>query len=142
MIDSKLRRYSDAALVYSILAMVGGVFFREFTKFNSYTGETLLSVIHTHYFVLGVAGSLLLLLLRKNFSFEERKLWNHEIVFHIGLNATVFMMLVRGILQVLEIPLGKGPNAAISGIAGLGHIALGVSIILIMLDIGKAVSRS
>ena len=141
-IDSRLRRYSEAALVYAILAMVGGVFFREFTKFNAFTGETLLSVIHTHYFVLGVAGALMLLLLRKNFEFDEKRIWNHEIVFHVGLNATVFMMLVRGILQVLEIPLGKGPDAAISGIAGLGHIVLGVALVLIPLDIGKALDRN
>ena len=140
-IDSRLRRYSEAALVYAILAMVGGVFFREFTKFNAFTGETLLSVIHTHYFVLGAAGALMLLILRKNFEFDEKRIWNHEIVFHVGLNATVFMMLVRGILQVLEIPLGKGPDAAISGIAGLGHIVLGVALVLILLDIGKALDR-
>ena len=140
--NSNLKRYNDSALVYGILAMIGGVFFREFTRFNDFTGKTLLSVIHTHYFVLGVAGSLILLLLRMNFSFDERKLWNHEIVFHVGLNATVFMMMVRGIMQVLEFPLSRGVDAAISGIAGIGHIVLGVAIILMILDIGKAVDRS
>ena len=136
-----LKRYSDSALVYAILAMVGGVFFREFTKFAGFTGHTMLSVIHTHYFALGVAGSLILLLLRKAFTFDEKKLWNHEIVFHAGLNATVFMMLVRGVLEALSVPLGRGVDAAISGIAGIGHIVLGVSIVLILLDIGKAMNR-
>ena len=140
--NSNLKRYNDSALVYGILAMIGGVFFREFTRFNDFTGKTLLSVIHTHYFVLGVAGSLILLLLRMNFSFDERKLWNHEIVFHVGLNATVFMMMVRGIMQVIEFPLSRGVDAAISGIAGIGHIVLGTAIILLILDIGKAVDRS
>ena len=139
--NSRLKRYGDSALIYSILAMGGGVFFREFTKFNDFTGETMLSVIHTHYFVLGVLGSLLLLLFRKSFNMDEKKLWKHEIVFHVGLNATVFLMLIRGTLQVLEVPLGKGADAAISGIAGLGHIVLGVAIVLVILDIGKSLSR-
>ncbi len=45
-----MKRYINMAILYSILAMVGGVFYREFTKFNVYTEKTVLSVIHTHYF--------------------------------------------------------------------------------------------
>ena len=49
--------------------MAGGVFYREFTKLNAFTGKTTLSVVHTHYFLLGMVAFLLLLLLEKNFSF-------------------------------------------------------------------------
>lgn len=58
-----MKRYMNTALVYAVLAMAGGVFYREFTKFVGFTGETTLSVVHTHYFMLGMALFLLLLLL-------------------------------------------------------------------------------
>lgn len=64
-----MKRYSNTALVYAILAMVGGVFYREFTKFNGFTARTTLSMVHTHYFLLGMVFFLLLLVLEKNFSF-------------------------------------------------------------------------
>ena len=63
-----MKRYINWALLYTIFAMVGGVFYREFTKFNGFTGKTTLAVVHTHYFVLGMAFFLLMLLLEKNFS--------------------------------------------------------------------------
>ena len=43
-----MKRYMNLALVYSILAMAGGVFYREFTKFCGFAGKTTLSVVHTH----------------------------------------------------------------------------------------------
>ena len=49
-----MKRYINTALLYAIFAMTGGVFYREFTKFNGYTAKTTLSVVHTHYFLLGV----------------------------------------------------------------------------------------
>ncbi len=49
-----VKRYANLALVYAVIAMVFGVFYREFTKFNHFTGQTNLSVMHTHYFMLGM----------------------------------------------------------------------------------------
>lgn len=49
-----MKRYMNMALLYAVLAMVGGVFYREFTKFNGFTAKTTLSVVHTHYFLLGM----------------------------------------------------------------------------------------
>ena len=60
-----MKRYMNAALLYAVLAMAGGVFYREFTKFTGFTAKTTLSVIHTHYFMLGMAVFLLLLLLAR-----------------------------------------------------------------------------
>ena len=62
-----MKQYMNAALLYAILAMVGGVIYREFTKFQGFTGKTTLSVVHTHYFLLGMVFFLMLLLLEKNF---------------------------------------------------------------------------
>ena len=60
-----MKRYINTALLYAILAMVGGVFYREFTKFFGFTGKTTLSFVHTHYFMLGMVFFILLLLLEK-----------------------------------------------------------------------------
>lgn len=68
-----MKRYMNMALLYAVLAMVGGVFYREFTKFNGFTGKTTLGVVHTHYFMLGMVFFLLLLLLEKNFTFTGPK---------------------------------------------------------------------
>ena len=34
--------------------MAGGVFYREFTKYNGFTGMTALGKVHTHLFLLGM----------------------------------------------------------------------------------------
>lgn len=61
---------------------------------------------------------------------------NRAVLFYnVGLNLTAIMLVVRGIVQVLDLNV---VSAVISGIAGIGHIILGVSLILILLDIKKA----
>lgn len=136
-----MKRYMNAALLYSILAMAGGVFYREFTKFNGFTAKTTLSVVHTHYFMLGMVFFLLLLVLEKTFAFTGSKTGRVLAVYHIGLNLTAVMFLVRGVLQVLGTPLSAGMTAAISGVAGIGHILLGVSLVLVLLQIRKSVAQ-
>ena len=120
-----MKRYMDSALLYAVLALAGGVFYREFTKFHGFVGKTTLGVIHTHYFMLGMVFFLLLLLLEKNFSFTSAKAGRILAVYHVGLNLTAVMLVVRGVTQVLGIALSSGVNAAISGMAGVGHILLG-----------------
>lgn len=137
-----MKRYMNAALLYAVLAMIGGVFYREFTKFNGFTAKTTLSVVHTHYFLLGMVFFLLLLLLEKNFSFTGMKTGRVLAAYHIGLNLTAVMFGVRGIVQVLMPALSSGMDAAISGIAGIGHILLGVSMVLLLVQIKRSVSLS
>lgn len=135
-----MKRYMNLALLYAVLAMVGGVFYREFTKFNGFTGKTTLGVVHTHYFLLGMVFFLLLLMLEKNFSFTGAKTGRVLIVYQVGLNLTVVMFVVRGITQVLGTALSSGISAAISGIAGIGHILLGVSLVLLLLQVKRSVA--
>lgn len=133
-----MKRYMNTALVYAVLAMAGGVFYREFTKFVGFTGKTTLSVVHTHYFMLGMALFLLLLLLEKSFSFTTARTGRVLIVYHVGLNLTAVMFLVRGVTQALGTALSSGMDAAISGVAGIGHILLGVSLVLLLLQVKRA----
>ena len=136
-----MKRYANTALLYAILAMAGGVFYREFTKFNGFTAKTTLSVVHTHYFLLGMVFFLLILVLEKNFSFTGAKTGRVLALYHVGLNLTAVMLVVRGVPQVLGTSLSAGMNAAISGIAGIGHILLGVSLILMLLQIKRSVTK-
>ena len=136
-----MKRYANTALLYAILAMAGGVFYREFTKFNGFTAKTTLSVVHTHYFLMGMVFFLLILVLEKNFSFTGAKTGRVLALYHVGLNLTAVMLVVRGVFQVLGTSLSAGMNAAISGIAGIGHILLGVSLILMLLQIKRSVTK-
>ena len=137
-----MKRYMNSALLYAILAMVGGVFYREFTKFSGFTAKTTLSVVHTHYFLLGMVFFLLLLVVEKNLSFTGVKTGRVLMVYQIGLNLTAVMLVVRGVTQVMGANLSKGADAAISGMAGIGHILLGVSLVLLLLQIRRGVLAS
>ena len=134
-----MKKYANSALFYAIAAMVFGVFYREFTKFMGFTGESALSVMHTHYFMLGMVMFLLMLLLDKQFAFTNGKTGKVLLVYHAGLNLTGVMFLIRGVTQVLGTPLSSGMNAAISGMAGIGHTLLGVSMVLLLVQIKKSV---
>lgn len=136
-----MKRFATPALLYAVLALAGGVFYREFTKFQDFSGQTTLSVLHTHYFLLGMVVFLLLLLLEKSFSFATPKIGRALVVYHLGLNLTTLMLLVRGIVQVLALPLSAAANGALSGVAGIGHLLLGVSLILLLVQIRAAAQR-
>ena len=137
-----MKRYINLSLLYAVLAMAGGVFYREFTKFNGFTGKTSLGVVHTHYFLLGMVFFLLLLLLEKNFAFTGAKTGRVLVVYQVGLNLTAVMLAVRGVTQVLGLPLTSGMSAALSGVAGIGHILLGISLVLVLLQVRRSVSTA
>jgi len=63
-------------------------------------------------------------------------------VYHVGLNLAAAMLVVRGVTQVLVPTLSSGMSAAISGIAGIGHILLGVSMVLLLVQVKRAVSTA
>lgn len=133
-----MKKYLNISLSYAIAAMVGGVFYREFTKLCRFTGVTALGRVHTHLFLLGMLVFLIVALfaahndLRKIGSFRVF-LW----VYNIGVPITAVMMLVRGVTQVLGLSLTSAVSAAISGIAGIGHILTGVGIVLLLVSLKK-----
>lgn len=133
-----MKRYANLAFIYAIIAMAGGVFYREFTKFSGFSGKTTLSVVHTHYFMLGMVFFLLLLLLEKALAFSNKKTGKLLVVYNVGLNISGAAFLWRGVSQVICEQLSSAVNASISGVAGIGHILLGVSIIMLLLQVKKA----
>lgn len=132
-----IKRYANMALTYAVVAMIFGVFYREFTKFSHFTGVTSLSLMHTHYFLLGMFFFLVLMLTEKSFSFSGPNTGKILITYHLGLNITGLGFLIRGLTQVWGTALSTGMDASISGIAGIGHILMGISLILLLLQIRK-----
>ena len=135
-----MKKYMNCAIVYAVLALAGGVFFREFTKLNGFDGATALGVIHPHYMILGVLFFLALTIFTRVFGGEKKGLNKVLIGYQVGLNAAVVMMLVRGVFEVLGTALPSGADAAISGIAGLSHIVLGVCLVWTLVILKKSVA--
>lgn len=134
------KRYANFAFFYAIIAMIFGVFYREFTKLNHFTGQTNLSILHTHYFLLGMFFFLILILVEKLFAFSDKTIKKFILVYQIGLNITGLAFFIRGLIQVQEIiNLEKGIDASISGIAGIGHSLMGISLIFILRKIKKSI---
>ena len=133
------KRHINAAILYAILAIIGGVFYREFTKALGFTGQTTLSVLHTHYFTLGMIFFLLLALLENAFPIASRRGVRVAVAgYHVGLNLTVLCLLLRGIAQATAATLSRGMDGALSGVSGLGHITLGVSLLWLLFASAKA----
>lgn len=138
--DFFMRRFVRTAFLYALLGMAGGVFFREFTKWNGFEGKTTLSVMHTHFFVLGMLVFLIAALFEKLVHLSDQKTGHaFFLVYNIGLMLTGLMLLIRGIMQTLSVPLTAGADAAISGVSGLGHILLGTGIVLFFIALLKCV---
>lgn len=122
-----------AAFFYLVLGLVFGVFYREFTVLNDFTGNKQLSTLHTHTLVLGTFFFLIVLILDRLFSLSNSKsfsLW--FLTYNIGLGGTLATMLIRGMGQVLlwELP-------GFNHIAGLFHTIIGVALVWFFILFGK-----
>lgn len=133
-----MKKYLNISLVYAVAAMAGGVFYREFTKYNGFTGVTVLGKVHAHLFLLGMLIFMLVALFTTHRDLAKYKTFKAFLwTYNIGVPLTAVMMLVRGVVQVLGISLSSGASASVSGIAGIGHILTGVGIILLLLSLRK-----
>lgn len=134
-----MKKLLNLGFLYAILAMAGGVFYREFTKFNGFSGQTTLGFVHTHLFLLGMVMFLIAALFAARLPLTQMKTFKPFLVtYNIGVPLTVIMLIVRGVPQVLGVELSKGMDAAISGLAGVGHILTGAGIVLLFLALRKA----
>ncbi|PWI12849.1 hypothetical protein DI272_00775 [Streptomyces sp. Act143] len=129
-----MKKLLNAAHLYMILGVVSGLYYRELTKAEHFTGQTQLGVVHTHVLALGMLFFLVVLALEKLFSLTSNALFGWFFwIYNAGLVITVGMMTLHGTLTVL----GHDSGAAISGIAGLGHILLTAGLVLLFITIGK-----
>lgn len=137
------KHFACAAFTYAVLAMIFGVFYREFTKFSGFAGQTTLSVVHTHYFLLGMVFCLMMLMLEKLFSFlPYGKGGKLLLLYHVGLNVTCLGLFLRGLAQVQGLALSSGLDASLSGVCGIGHALLGIGMLCMLWRVRGAVSAA
>lgn len=133
-----MKKYFNIAFTYALLSIASGVFYREFTKFNGFTGKTTLSVTHLHFFVLGTIMFLIIALLVDRTNLQEQKSFQTFMkLYNIALPFMVIMFYVRGIVQVLGVELSKGLNASISGVSGIAHIIMTIAIVMLFMALKK-----
>lgn len=134
-----MKEYIDISFIYAIAAIVGGVFYREFTKLMGFTGVTALGKVHVHFFVLGMFMFLLVALFAARLELDGLKsfrvfMW----LYNIGLVLAGIMLLARGVPQVLGLSLSRAASASISGVAGIAHVLLGTGLVLLFVSLKKA----
>lgn len=133
-----MKKLWNIAFGYFLAAMSGGVFYREFTKYFSFTGRSALGYLHVHLLVLGTFLFLFLALAAKSTDLLEKKQFRTFVtIYNIVLPLFVGMLLCRGIIQTAGISLSHAADAAISGIAGLTHIAMAAAWIFLFTILRK-----
>ena len=108
-----MKKMLNLALAYALAAMAGGVFYREFTRFNGFTGVTALGKVNTHLFLLGMLMFLVVALFAGQYDLRKEKsfrafLWTYN----IGVPLTSVMLLVRGFVKEDILMLPKGAKIA------------------------------
>ena len=129
-----------AASVYLALGLLSGLFTREFTRggeFESFS-STQLGTTHTHMLVLGFIMMLIVLLLDRTLGLTSKLFVWFFWIYNLGVMVTWGAMMTRGISTVQGGDLG----AALSGIAGLGHILLSIALVMLMVLVGKRITAS
>ena len=132
-----MRRLLYAFLVYMIIGLVSGFYYRELTKAHDFTGDTQLALVHTHTLILGMFMFLLLLPLEKVFKLSSFYLFNwFFIVYHLGVIVTIGMMTYKGTLQVIG---AKYSPEALAGFAGIGHTGMLAGLLLLFFLLRQAI---
>lgn len=129
-----------AAAVYLALGLLSGLFTREFTRGSVFEafGSTQLGVTHTHMLVLGFIMMLIVLLLDRSFDLSSKLFTWFFWVYNAGVLITWAAMFARGLSTVQ----GQDFGAALSGIAGVGHILLATGLTVLLVTVGKRLSKS
>ncbi len=121
------------AVVFLILGLVGGVFYREFTRWSGWTDKTALSLVHVHLIALGFMVLLALYAALQGVGKDVPALKRPMVLYITGLAWTVSAFVVRGLYTITSPEADLFPEAALSGMAGLGHMLLVLGILWLML---------
>ena len=85
---------------------------------------------------------LVLLALSKLWPLRQHKMYKKFFIFYnIGVILTAVMLIIRGCVQVLRITLSAGADAALSGVAGIGHIITAIGIIFFFILLKRQLSE-
>jgi len=129
-----------AATVYAVLGLVAGLFYREYTVAQDFTGSTQLAVAHAHLLALGFMVMLIVLALDAALKISgSRSFAWFFATYNAGLLITVGVMVWHGMLQVQG---RTDVSAAVPGIAGLGHILLTVGLVSLLVSLRRPVRQA
>lgn len=134
-----LKQLLYASMIYLVIGVASGLFYREFTKLNEFPeGQfTQLGLAHTHLLTLGFIVLLIVLVLEKVFTLSRSPglfawfFW----LYNAGVVLTSGMLIWHGSLTVL----GQESSAMIAGIAGMGHMLITAGMIVFFLALRRAV---
>lgn len=136
-----MKKLVKTAFIYAIIAMLCGVIYREGSRFLELTEPNTWSFTHTHFFVLGMFFFLIVVILEKEFSLtKDKKFKAFYIIYNIGLIITGIMLWMRGIADITE-SFYNSYDKMISGISGIGHILLGIGIILFFIILNNKIKE-
>ena len=136
-----MKKIVNTALIYAIIAMLCGILYREGSRFLELRDSTSWSLTHTHFFILGMFFFLIVLVLEKEFHITTDKKFNiFYIIYNLGLIITGIMLWMRGIIDFVG-NVSSTYDKMISGVSGIGHILLGVGIILFFVILNNKIKE-
>lgn len=136
-----LRSVGELSLATLVLGLMGGVFYREFTKLYAFQGLNTLNKVHPHTLTLGFMGLIIthviLFVLVKHGVEIQANTKKSVYLWMAGLLITNINFLLRGIMEVIGYSPAKGLGAAIAGIGGIGHILIAVGLVWTLIIVLK-----
>jgi hypothetical protein len=133
-----MKKLYTAAAAYTAAGLLSGLYYRELTKLQEFTGTSQLGVVHTHLLVLGTFAFLLFLALEHTLKLSRSRwfgafLW----VYNAGVALTAAMLTLHGSLTVL----GHETGPMLAGFAGLGHMLLTAGLVLLFATLRSRISQ-
>lgn len=91
--------------------------------------------------MLGMVMFLLVTICIRLFAIDRAKKYSaFFVIYNAGVCLTSVMLTVRGIVQVLGVELSSAQNGMLSGVAGIGHILIGVGMLFFFFSLKESVS--
>ena len=119
-----IQKYFKTAFIYALFGVFIGAFYREYTRIIGFKGLSTLGLAHTHSLVLGFFLFIILSLFAKNFDLkEDKKEKRFYTTYNFSLALVIGTLIARGFYQIYGLD-NSAISATISGIAGIGHIAI------------------
>lgn len=136
-----MMRMFYTAFAFGITGLLAGLHDRELTKIIDFPDRpaSQLPLVHTHFLVLGFIFLLLVLALEKTFSVSSFAPRSLSWFYWLG---TAGVALARGVMPGKGTLVVRGADAdspALAGIAGLGHSAPTVAIMMLFVSLHAAV---
>ncbi len=135
-----MKKMIHIAAAYLTFGLFAGLFYHEAAYYTGFTGESILSVVHTHAIALGALVFFVLPLFMRAFPLQKQKTFVPFVAtYNVGLLMTLGFMSGRGVVQLFNLPISSFWDHMIGGLAGIGHVILTVGLYLLIRTLLKAI---